>query len=135
LDTSNTQSDSCGFLQKAKAFLAEYAREYERFVSLSLRNAITSGGYEYGTRIEIHKATLWKAAGTFRGSIDAANYKRLYPFHAFSEVLDDTNKVYIRDLEEKYNGNQVRIERAKQNLQVVLVTNSGLIICMITSLM
>lgn len=28
-----------------------------------------------GTRYEDIKATLWKAAGTFRGTIDAANYK------------------------------------------------------------
>ena len=62
------------------------------------------------------KATLWKAAGTFRGTIDAANYKDYVLTMLFLKYLDDTYKENLRDLEEKYNGNAIRIERAKRNL-------------------
>ena len=60
------------------------------------------------------KATLWKAAGTFRGTIDAANYKDFVLSMLFLKYLDDTYKEFLRDLEERYKGNQVRIERAKR---------------------
>ena len=36
------------------------------------------------------KATLWKAAGTFRGTIDAANYKDFVLSMLFLKYLDDT---------------------------------------------
>ena len=66
------------------------------------------------------KATLWKAAGTFRGTIDAANYKDFVLSMLFLKYLDDTYTEYLRDLEEKYKGNPVRIERARKNLPFVL---------------
>ncbi len=62
------------------------------------------------------KATLWKAAGTFRGTIDAANYKDFVLSMLFLKYLDDTYKEHLRDLEIRYKGNEVRIERAKKNL-------------------
>ena len=48
------------------------------------------------------KATLWKAAGTFRGTIDAANYKDFVLSMLFLKYLDDTYKEFLRDLEERY---------------------------------
>lgn len=75
------------------------------------------------TRSEDIKAALWKAAGTFRGTIDAANYKDFVLSMLFLKYLDDTYKEYLRDLEEKYNGNLIRIERAKKNLPFVLEDN------------
>lgn len=69
------------------------------------------------------KATLWKAAGTFRGTIDAANYKDFVLSMLFLKYLDDTYTEYLRDLEEKYKGNPVRIERARKNLPFVLEDN------------
>ena len=72
------------------------------------------------TRYEDIKATLWKAAGTFRGSIDAANYKDYVLTMLFLKYLDDTYKENLRGLEAKYSGNKIRIERAKQNLPFVL---------------
>ena len=66
------------------------------------------------------KATLWKAAGTFRGTIDAANYKDFVLSMLFLKYLDDTYKEFLRDLEERYKGNQIRIERAKKNLPFIL---------------
>ncbi len=68
----------------------------------------------------LREATLWKAAGTFRGSIDAANYKDYILTMLFLKYLDDTYKENLRDLEKKYCGNEVRIERAKKNLPFVL---------------
>lgn len=72
------------------------------------------------TRYEDIKAVLWKAAGTFRGTIDAANYKDFVLAMLFLKYLDDTYKEHVRNLEEKYQGNQIRIERAKKNLPFVL---------------
>lgn len=72
------------------------------------------------TRYDDIKSTLWKAAGTFRGSIDAANYKDYVLTMLFLKYLDDTYKENLRDLETKYNGNEIRIERAKNNLPFVL---------------
>ena len=66
------------------------------------------------------QATLWKAAGTFRGTIDAANYKDFVLSMLFLKYLDDTYKEFLRELEEKYKGNQIRIDRAKKNLPFVL---------------
>ena len=72
------------------------------------------------TRYEDIKATLWKAAGTFRGSIDAANYKDYVLTMLFLKYLDDTYKENLRALVARYNGNEIRIERAKKNLPFVL---------------
>lgn len=73
-----------------------------------------------GTRYEDIKNTLWKAADTFRGTIDAANYKDFVLSMLFLKYLDDTFDEYMKDLEKKYEGNSVRIERAKRNLPFVL---------------
>ena len=75
------------------------------------------------TRYEDIKATLWKAAGTFRGSIDAANYKDYILTMLFLKYLDDTYKENLKGLEDKYRGNKIRIERAKKNLPFVLENN------------
>ena len=69
------------------------------------------------------KATLWKAAGTFRGTIDAANYKDFVLSMLFLKYLDDTYSEYLRGLEERYQGNPIRIERARKNLPFVLEDN------------
>ena len=69
-----------------------------------------------GTRFEDIKNTLWKAAGTFRGTIDAANYKDFVLSMLFLKYLDDTFEEYLIDLRNKYGDNAVRIERATKNL-------------------
>lgn len=79
--------------------------------------------------------TLWKAAGTFRGVIDAANYKDFILSMLFLKYLDDTYKEYIRNLEVRYGDNLVRIERAKKNLPFTLMIMKDLIICMIIVIM
>ena len=69
------------------------------------------------------KTTLWKAAGTFRGTIDAANYKEFVLSMLFLKYLDDTYTEFLRELEERYQGNPVRIERARKNLPFTLEDN------------
>ena len=48
------------------------------------------------------KATLWKAAGTFRGTIDAANYKDFVLSMLFLKYLDDTYTEFLRELERRH---------------------------------
>lgn len=71
------------------------------------------------TTIEDIKRALWKGADTFRGTIDAANYKDFVLSMLFIKYLNDTYDEYVKDLEKKYE-NPVRFERAKKNLPFVL---------------
>ncbi|NLI90730.1 MAG: type I restriction-modification system subunit M [Peptococcaceae bacterium] len=75
-----------------------------------------------GTRFEDIKNALWKAADTFRGTIDAANYKDFVLSMLFIKYLDDTYEEYEEELNQKY-ANPVRIERAKRNLPFTLKDN------------
>ncbi len=72
-----------------------------------------------GTRFEDIKNTLWKAADTFRGTIDAANYKDFVLSMLFIKYLDDTYEEYEEELKKKYD-NPIRLERAKRNLPFTL---------------
>ena len=73
-----------------------------------------------GTTIEDIKNVLWAGADTFRGVIDAANYKDYILSMLFIKYLDDTFEANVQKLIRKYNGNEVRIERAKRNLPFFL---------------
>lgn len=73
-----------------------------------------------GTTIENIKNVLWAGADTFRGVIDAANYKDYILSMLFIKYLDDTFEANVQELTRKYNGNEVRIERAKRNLPFFL---------------
>lgn len=72
-----------------------------------------------GTRFEDIRNVLWKAADTFRGTIDAANYKDFILSMLFIKYLDDTYEEYEEKLSEKYT-NPIRLERAKKNLPFTL---------------
>ncbi|MEA4929486.1 MAG: type I restriction-modification system subunit M [Candidatus Limiplasma sp.] len=70
-------------------------------------------------------AALWKAAGTFRGTIDAANYKDYVLSMLFIKYLDDTYAEMEEQIDEKYNGMDVqnieeRIKREKGRLPIKL---------------
>ncbi|HCC00122.1 MAG TPA: type I restriction-modification system subunit M [Ruminococcaceae bacterium] len=75
---------------------------------------------EAKTTFEKIKSTLWKAAGTFRGTIDAANYKDFVLAMLFLKYLDDTHEEQVQNLHNKYGDNEIRIERAKARLPFVL---------------
>jgi len=69
-----------------------------------------------GTTIEDIKRVLWAGADTFRGVIDAASYKEYVLSMLFIKYLDDTYEANVKELHQKYDGNEVRVERAKRNL-------------------
>ncbi len=68
------------------------------------------------TTFEDIKRVLWAGADTFRGVIDAANYKEYVLSMLFIKYLDDTFTEYVEDLQRKYAGNELRVTRAIRNL-------------------
>ena len=64
------------------------------------------------TTIDDIKRVLWAGADTFRGVIDAANYKDYVLTMLFIKFLNDTYEENLDELNVRYDGNQVRIERA-----------------------
>ena len=75
------------------------------------------------TTFEDIKRVLWAGADTFRGVIDAANYKEYVLSMLFIKYLDDTFAEYVEGLEEKYAGNELRVSRAIRNLPFRLEDN------------
>lgn len=75
-----------------------------------------------GTTIEQIKSVLWAGADTFRGVIDAANYKEYILTMLFIKYLDDTYEETVDKLRETYP-NELRFERAKKNLPFQLKEN------------
>lgn len=55
---------------------------------------------------------VWQACDTFRGVIDPAQYKDYILTMLFVKYLNDIHKSKTAELENKYKGNQVRIQRA-----------------------
>lgn len=70
------------------------------------------------TRADI-EAALWRGANTFRGIIDAANYKDYVLSMLFVKYLSDTFKENVENLKSRYSDEQ-RFERAKSRLPFVL---------------
>ena len=58
------------------------------------------------------EAALWRGANTFRGIIDAANYKDYVLSMLFVKYLSDTYTENLNDLKDKYN-DEARLEWAK----------------------
>ena len=65
-----------------------------------------------GTTIDDIKRVLWAGADTFRGVIDAANYKDYVLTMLFIKFLDDTFSEWVDELKERYPDNPLRVERA-----------------------
>jgi len=65
------------------------------------------------------EAALWRGANTFRGAIDAANYKDYILPMLFVKYLSDTYLEKVEKLEKKYN-NPVRVQRAISRLPFVI---------------
>jgi type I restriction enzyme M protein len=55
---------------------------------------------------------VWQACDTFRGVIDPAQYKDYILTMLFVKYLSDIHKSRIADLEKKYEGDQIRIQRS-----------------------
>lgn len=65
------------------------------------------------------EAALWRGANTFRGIIDAANYKDYVLSMLFVKYLSDTYQENLDELKNKYHDEQ-RLERAKSRLPFIL---------------
>lgn len=70
------------------------------------------------TRKDI-EAALWRGANTFRGAIDAANYKDYILPMLFVKYLSDTYLEKVEELKEKYS-DPVRVQRAINRLPFVI---------------
>ena len=66
------------------------------------------------TQKEIN-SIVWKACDTFRGTIDATQYKDYILTMLFLKYVTDVWKDKKASYSEKYNGDEVRIERALRN--------------------
>lgn len=65
------------------------------------------------------EAALWRGANTFRGAIDAANYKDYILPMLFVKYLSDTYIERVEELKKQYD-NPVRLERAVSRLPFVV---------------
>ncbi|HHU50158.1 MAG: type I restriction-modification system subunit M [Caldicoprobacterales bacterium] len=63
------------------------------------------------TQTQINQV-LWEAADTFRGKIDSSIYKDYILVMLFIKYLSDTYKERLEEYTKRYNGNEIRIQRA-----------------------
>src|SRR5665647_39412 len=76
------------------------------------------------TQQEINRI-LWKACDTFRGTIDATQYKDYVLTMLFLKYVTDVWKDKRAAYAEKYNNDEVRIERALRNERFQLPAESS----------
>src|SRR5690554_1870605 len=70
-------------------------------------------------------STVWKACDTFRGTLDPAQYKDYVLTMLFVKYISDVHKEKKEVYEKKYNGDQVRIERALKHERFKMAENSS----------
>lgn len=75
------------------------------------------------TQAEINNI-VWKACDTFRGLIDPAQYKDYILTMLFVKYLSDVWKDKKRHYEERYKGNEVRVNRALRNERFFVPQNA-----------
>src|SRR5690625_4151454 len=63
---------------------------------------------------------LWSAADTFRGKIDSSTYKDYILVMLFVKYMSDVHKERLEVYQEKYDGNDERIQRAMNRERFVL---------------
>jgi len=73
---------------------------------------------------DIINNTVWKACDTFRGTIDAGQYKDYILTMLFIKYITDVNKEKKEEYHKKYNGDEKRIERALKHERFVVPENS-----------
>jgi len=57
---------------------------------------------------------VWAACDTFRGAVDPSEYKNYILTMLFVKYLSDLRKDILADYTRRYNGDQIRVERAMQ---------------------
>ena len=68
---------------------------------------------------------VWKACDTFRGTIDATQYKDYILTMLFIKYITDVNKEKRAEYVEKYKGDQDRVERAMKHERFKVPENSS----------
>jgi type I restriction enzyme M protein len=68
---------------------------------------------------------VWKACDTFRGTIDAGQYKDYILTMLFIKYISDVNKEKREEYDKKYSGDVSRIERALKHERFVVPNNSS----------
>jgi len=68
---------------------------------------------------------VWKACDTFRGTVDAGQYKDYILTMLFIKYISDVNKEKKEEYENKYNGDKARIERALKHERFSLPEKSS----------
>jgi type I restriction enzyme M protein len=68
---------------------------------------------------------VWKACDTFRGTVDAGQYKDYILTMLFIKYISDVNKEKKEEYEVKYNGDKMRIERALKHERFSLPEKSS----------
>ncbi|MBC8459606.1 MAG: type I restriction-modification system subunit M N-terminal domain-containing protein, partial [Deltaproteobacteria bacterium] len=63
---------------------------------------------------------VWRACDTFRGVIDPAQYKDYVLTMLFVKYLSDIHKSRMAEYEEKYKGDETRIQRALSRERFVI---------------
>jgi type I restriction enzyme M protein len=72
------------------------------------------------TTKEVINNVVWKACDTFRGTMDSSQYKDYVLSMLFVKYLSDFYKEKLQTLNEKYNGDEDRVQRALQREKFVL---------------
>lgn len=72
------------------------------------------------TNQNIINDTLWKACDTFRGVINSDQYKDYILVMLFVKYLSDTYKEHLEEYKDRYNGDEIRIQRALSRERFVL---------------
>ena len=72
------------------------------------------------TTKEIINSVVWRACDTFRGTMDSSKYKDYVLSILFVKYLSDFYKEKIKTLNEKYQGDRERIERAIKREKFIL---------------
>jgi type I restriction enzyme M protein len=76
------------------------------------------------TQTTINKK-VWNACDTFRGTIDAGQYKDYILTMLFLKYISDVNTEKKQDYQKKYDGDQQRIERAMKHERFVVPEKSS----------
>jgi type I restriction enzyme M protein len=56
-------------------------------------------------------AAVWRACDTFRGAVDATQYKDYVLTALFLKYISDVRRKHIKEFEREYNGDELRIQR------------------------
>jgi type I restriction enzyme M protein len=75
------------------------------------------------TQIQINQ-TLWEACDTFRGKIDSSIYKDYILVMLFVKYLSDSNKERLEEYITRYNGDEIRIQRAMSRERFIVSKES-----------